>query len=340
MISRPTIGPSNTSKIMRLVLVALLPGMICSIWVYGAGVLFNVITCTIIAGASEALCLKLRKREILRRLEDCSALLIGWLVALSIPQAAPWWIAVSTTACAVVFGKHLYGGLGQNPLNPAMLGYALILISAPIAMTTTWVDPLNPPPLTSAWQAFLGQGNDAYTGATTLDLYRTQFKVLTQSEISSYPLFSKSVIGLIAGTEWVVLAYLIGGLFLLHQRIITWHAPVGFIASLAIISALFGFDPDQSTPMWVHLTAGATIFGAFFILTDPVSGATSPLGQLWFGVGVGTLVYLIRTTGQYPDAVAFAVLIMNFSVPIIDLYTRPRIYGHKSSIKGVRGGRV
>ena len=127
------------------------------------------------------------------------------------------------------------------------------------------------------------------------------------------------------------MAYLAGGLWLIYRRVITWHTPAGLLATLVVISAFFSFDPDTATPVWVHLIAGAGIFAAFFILTDPVSGATSPKGRLWFAMGVGVLTFLIRTYGQYPDAIAFAVLLVNFAAPTIDHYTRPRIMGRETS---------
>lgn len=331
--------PSNqsTSGVMAQVLLALIPGMCVAGWVYGPGVFLNVAMASIVAWASESLCLWLRKRPILTRLSDHSALLTGWLIALSLPPASPWWLIAVTVATGILLGKHLYGGLGQNPLNPAMLAYCLVLISAPISMTTLWIDPLNPPGVSEAIMAFVGERPDGATGATALSLYRNDFEALTAIEIASHPLLANSTLGLIAGVEWVMLAYLAGGLWLLSRRVMTWHAPVGCLAGLAVMAAFFAFDPDTGTPVWVHMTAGATVFAAFFIVTDPVSGATSPRGRLWFGIGVGVLTYLIRTYGQYPDAIAFAVLLMNFAAPMIDHYTRPRIIGRSAAIKGSGG---
>ena len=337
MIKRPDYPPIDTAIVMRTVLMALIPGIIAMTLFFGVGVLLNIITAILTALASEALCLGLRKRPINPRLTDLSAVLTGVLIALALPQAAPWWLVIAATASSVILGKHLYGGLGQNPVNPAMLGYALMLISAPVAMTTLWINPLATPDIVTAWNAYLGQASDAVTGATTLDLYKTEFRSLTAIEASRNPLFSQAHLGLIYGYEWVALTYLMGGLWLIYQRVITWHTPVGLLATLVVISAFFSFDPDTATPVWVHLIAGAGIFAAFFILTDPVSGATSPKGRLWFAIGVGILTYLIRTYGQYPDAIAFAVLLMNFAAPMIDHYTRPRIMGREASVKGPGG---
>ena len=337
MIKRPDYPPIDTAIVMRTVLMALIPSIIAMTLFFGVGVLLNIITAILTALASEALCLGLLKRPINPRLTDLSAVLTGVLIALALPQAAPWWLVIAATASSVILGKHLYGGLGQNPVNPAMLGYALMLISAPVAMTTLWINPLTTPDIATAWNAYLGQASDAVSGATTLDLYKTEFRSLTAIEAARNPLFSQAHLGLIYGYEWVALAYLMGGFWLIYQRVITWHTPVGLLATLVVISAFFSFDPDTATPVWVHLIAGAGIFAAFFILTDPVSGATSPKGRLWFAIGVGILTYLIRTYGQYPDAIAFAVLLMNFAAPMIDHYTRPRIMGREASVKGPGG---
>ncbi|MBU29102.1 MAG: electron transport complex subunit RsxD [Gammaproteobacteria bacterium] len=334
MIKRPAYPPRDTAIVMRLVLLALIPGIVTMTVFFGPGVLFNLATAVLTAVAAEALCISLRGRELTPRLGDLSAVLTGVLIALSLPQAAPWWLAVAASGSSIILGKHLYGGLGQNPVNPAMLGYALMLISAPVAMTTLWINPLTSPSIDAAWIAYVGQPNDGLTGATVLDLYRTEFLSLTAIEASDHPLFTDSHLGFIYGYEWAALAYLIGGLWLIYQRVITWHTPVGLLVTLIVISAFFSIDPDTATPVSVHLIAGAGVFAAFFILTDPVSGATSPRGRLWFAIGVGVLTYLIRTYGQYPDAIAFSVLLMNFAVPVIDNYTRPRIRGHDSNIKG------
>ena len=334
MIKRPAYPPRDTAIVMRLVLLALIPGIVTMTVFFGPGVLFNLATAVLTAVAAEALCISLRGRELTPRLGDLSAVLTGVLIALSLPQAAPWWLAVAASGSSIILGKHLYGGLGQNPVNPAMLGYALMLISAPVAMTTLWINPLTSPSIDAAWIAYVGQPNDGLTGATVLDLYRTEFLSLTAIEASDHPLFTDSHLGFIYGYEWAALAYLIGGLWLIYQRVITWHTPAGLLVTLIVISAFFSIDPDTATPVSVHLIAGAGVFAAFFILTDPVSGATSPRGRLWFAIGVGVLTYLIRTYGQYPDAIAFSVLLMNFAVPVIDNYTRPRVRGHDSSIKG------
>ena len=156
MIKRPDYPPADTQIVMRSVLIALIPGIIAMTLFFGIGVLLNLATAIPAALAAEAVCLGLRRRSISPRLNDLSAVLTGALIALSLPQAAPWWLIILASTSSIVLGKHLYGGLGQNPINPAMLGYALMLISAPITMTTLWVDPLATPDLATAWLAYLG----------------------------------------------------------------------------------------------------------------------------------------------------------------------------------------
>ena len=210
MIKRPAYPPRDTAIVMRSVLLALIPGIVTMTIFFGPGVLFNLVTGVLTAVAAEALCISLRGRALKPRLRDLSAALTGVLIALSLPQAAPWWLTVAASGSSIILGKHLYGGLGQNPVNPAMLGYALMLISAPVAMTTLWINPLTTPGFGAAWVAYVGQANDALTGATMLDLYRTEFLSLTAIEASDHPLFTNAHLGLIYGYEWAALAYLIG----------------------------------------------------------------------------------------------------------------------------------
>src|SRR5690606_39310452 len=160
--------------------------------------------------------------------------------------------------------------------------------------------------------------------ATPLDEYKHKIASHTAAEVLQHPTFGEQIA---AGWEWVNLAFLAGGLLLIGLKIITWHIPVAFLAAIAVMSLAFGSNPDQYAPLQLHLLAGGTMLGAFFIATDPVSAATSHQGKLIYGAGIGVLVYLIRSWGNYPDAVAFSVLLMNFAVPFIDHYTPPRAYG-------------
>ncbi|WP_375664706.1 RnfABCDGE type electron transport complex subunit D [Stutzerimonas kunmingensis] len=329
-------GPSRTQRVMLLVLAATLPGVIVLTWLYGAGTLINMAWACAAALGFEAAILKLRQRPVGFFLRDGSVLVTAVLLALALPPYSPWWLTLIATGCAVVFGKQLYGGLGQNPFNPAMIGYVVVLISFPVEMTT-WPVP-HSVGLSAGLQHILGIASlpDGWTQATALDVLKVN-KSLTIDELWSNPAFGH--FGGI-GSEVVNLAFLAGGLFLLHKRLFSWHAPVGMLAALAVMSLVFwnGSGSDSNGSPLFHLLSGATMLGAFFIVTDPVSSATSPLGRLIFGVGVGILVYVIRAWGGYPDGVAFGVLLMNLAAPTIDYYTRPRTYGHRKAERGFKLG--
>lgn len=329
----------TTQRIMLWVMAATLPGLLALIHFFGWGVLINVLWCMGVAMATEALILRLRGRPVQRPLLDGSAALTGLLLGLSLPPLLPWWIALVATASAIILAKHLYGGLGSNLFNPAMVGYALVLVSFPEAMSTRWALPLSLPEtplsLLDSLSVFTGLGStsvDAFTGATPLDDYKHAIDGAVASQVTAAPLYGDRVA---LGWEWVNLGFLAGGLLLIQRRIITWHIPVSLLGALTLMALLFGYDPDQSVPLGLHLMAGGTMLGAFFIATDPVSAATSNRGKLWYGAGIGTLLYTIRAWGSYPDAVAFAVLLMNLAVPFLDYYTRPRTRGHQRAGRGV-----
>ncbi len=327
----------SVSTIMFKVLLALIPGIITYVWVFGGGILITLTLATVTALLTEALMLRLRKRPVKPFLSDYSAIITAWLLALSIPPLAPWWLVVVGVAFAIIIAKQLYGGLGYNPFNPAMIGYAVLLISFPVIMTK-WPAALT---LAQTKLSFVEQLQyifnhtlpanitlDAVTSATPLDYLKTQLKLEHSiASIQSAPIFGHFA-G--KGAEYVALAYLAGGLFLWQQRIITWHLPVTFLATLTAISAIFwAIDPTQfATPVF-HLVAGGSLLAAFFIITDPISGPTTPKGKLYFAAGVAVMAYLIRVYGGYPEGLAFAVIFMNICVPLLDAYTQPRVFGHE-----------
>ena len=308
---------------MKLVLLATLPGTLMMFWLYGWGVLINLSLAGIASLTVEAAMLQLRKRPLKPSLSDGSALVSATLLALALPPYCPWWLTLTAAAFAMVFGKHLYGGVGSNPFNPAMLGFALVLVTFPQQMTH-WPSSQGMDPLSGLQQVFgFGQAPDAWVRATALDSLRIN-KSLTMDELfSANPAFGHFG-G--RGVEWLNLAFLAGGAFLLQRRVFSWHAPVGMLASLFVISLLCwnGSGSDSHGSPLFHLLSGATMLGAFFIVTEPVSGAKSPVARLLFGVGVGLLTYLIRTWGGYPDGVAFAVLLMNLCVPALERFAVAR----------------
>tara|TARA_R110001583_G_scaffold156769_2_gene308447 strand:- start:1633 stop:2745 length:1113 start_codon:yes stop_codon:yes gene_type:complete len=342
-------GGNTTSRIMLLVILATVPGIIALTYFFGWGNLINIVLASITALTCEAIILKIRKRPISFFLKDNSALLTAVLLGIALPPFAPWWVTVVAVSFSMVFAKHLYGGLGNNPFNPAMVGYALVLISFPVQMTTNWASPF----FLSAEQTlsftdtlsviFAGTSGltDGFSGATPLDTYKHLASNETAIEIIQGPLFADATSGgsasnwFAGGWEFVNIAFLIGGLALLALRIFTWHIPFSVLAALGTCSMIFGWDADLYVPWSLHIFTGATMLGAFFIATDPVTASTTPLGKIIYGAGIGILIFVIRTWGAYPDAVAFAVLLMNFAAPLIDTYTQPRTYGHKKANRGM-----
>lgn len=334
----------QTGRIMMLVSLACVPGIATQLWFFGWGTLFQLLLAIVSAVAAEALVVKLRHQSsaILR---DNSALLTGLLLGISVPPLAPWWIVMLGTLFAVIIAKQLYGGLGNNPFNPAMIGYVVLLISFPVQMTS-WLPPhslaASVPGFTDALSViFHGQtpggltmnalrmGVDGVSQATPLDTFKTGLHAGQSAEhLMQAPVYGALLAGV--GWQWVNLAYLAGGLLLLWRNAIRWHIPLAFLASLLVCSTLgWWLAPQSCASPLIHLFSGATMLGAFFILTDPVTASTTNRGRLLFGALAGLLVWLIRTWGGYPDGVAFAVLLANITVPLIDHYTRPRVYGHR-----------
>jgi electron transport complex protein RnfD len=266
-------------------------------------------------------------------LSDGSAIVTAWLIALTFPPLSPWWLIITGTLFAVIVAKHLYGGLGQNPFNPAMVAFAVCIVSFP-ALMSQW--PAVGMQVSLADQISVVFGLmprlDAISGATPLDTLKTALK-LDEGTVSVAALLAdQTVYGFFAGRgwEWVTGGYLLGGLFLWWRGIISWHAPLSFIAGLSLVAAgLWLVNPAQFANPLFHLFSGGAMLGAWFIVTDPVSGCTTPKGKMIFGFSAGVLAYVIRVFGGYPDGVAFAVLLMNLCVPLIDLYTQPAIFGMK-----------
>jgi len=333
----PHIPPGITvAVVMRQVLFALCPGVIACVWFFGPGVLVQILLAVTFALIFESLMLRLRQQPLHLFLADWSAVVTAVLFALCLPPLAPWWIACIGMFFAMVLAKHLYGGLGQNIFNPAMVGYVVVLISFPQAMTQ-WLPPLSLASQSLGMTEILGtifSGQlpegldwDAITQATPLDAIRTSVASgHTVMETRQTPIFGDFG-G--RGWEWMANWYAIGGLWLLWRRIISWHVPLTMIGSVILLGLVtYLGDPGSSPSPLQHVFSGALVLGAFFIATDPVSGCTSPRGKLFFGAGVGILTLAIRRWGGYPDGVAFAVLIMNIAAPLIDHYTRPRIHGH------------
>lgn len=332
--------PSSASvaKIMRTVIYALIPGICIYIWFFGWGILVNITIATLSAMLFEWIMLVLRDRPVRVFLLDGSAIITAMLLALAIPPIVPWWIPVIGSFFAIVVAKHLYGGLGYNTFNPAMAAYAVLLISFPKELSL-WGVPLQQAAHTldliesfrfSFFHTLPAKLQfDALTSATVLDYVRTEVGLgKSMSQISQSPAF-----GVIAGYgyEWISLGFLAGGLWLVYRKIIGWQIPLAMLTSILVISTLFYFlNPEIYPSPQIHLLGGASILGAFFIATDPITASTTPVGRIVYGAGIGLLTYAIRIWGGYPDGVAFAVLLIGLTVPLLDNYTAPKVYGART----------
>jgi electron transport complex protein RnfD len=322
---------------MRRVLYALAPAAVVYTWFFGYGLLINFSIAAIAAIVTEAAMLRLRGRSTRGAVHDGSALVTAALLSFALPPLVPFWIPALGSAIAITLAKQLYGGLGKNPFNPAMVGYVFLLVSFPVEMTQ-WIPP-RMGDLDYEHLSIVANLNysltghlpmtldiDALTRATPLDLVKEGLRAArTFPELRGGSLFGDFG-G--RGWEWVANLIALGGLYLLYTGTIRWHIPVAVLAGLLVpATALYLFDTDQFAAPGFHLFSGASMLGAFFIATDPVSAATTMRGRLLYGAGIGMLTYMIRTWGGYPDGMAFAVLLMNAAVPLIDRYTQPRIYG-------------
>ncbi len=344
MIEQPLIaGPythegNSISKTMQMVMLALVPATLVGFYMFGWPAIYLFAITIGSAMLAEFLSLKVAAKPVRPFLMDGSAILTGWLLAMTLPPWAPWWIAVVGSFLAIVVGKQVFGGLGQNLFNPAMVARVALLISFPLEMTLFSA----PAPIFSAsapdWLQGLsitfGTGSefDAISSATPLGHIKTELgtgksltEVMQGTESLIQMIFGKSP-GSLGETSAIFI--LLGGLFLLYKKIITWYIPVSMLATLALLAGVFHLINPQLYPgALTHLMSGAAMLGAFFIATDLVTSPVSIRGQLIFGAGCGLFVYVIRTWAGYPEGVAFAVMLMNACTPLIDHYFKPRIYG-------------
>lgn len=329
---------NSISRTMLWVMAALLPATAYGLWLFGWPAIFLFVITLATALVAEALMLLLLGQPVQARLLDGSALLTGWLLALSLPPWAPWWIGFLGALVAIVLGKHLFGGLGQNMFNPAMVARIVLLISFPVQLTV-WVAPAplgsaNAPSFSQALTYVAGHSTlpEHMSAATSLGVLKTEHSrgISVAKTTEQLPPPEQLAIGREPGSMGETSAGLLlaGGLLLLALRIISWHIPVAMLGTLAALAAVFnGVDPSRFASMPIHLLSGATLLGAFFIATDYVTSPVSRSGQLLFGAGIGALTWVIRSLGAYPEGVAFAVVLMNAMVPLIDRGFRPRVFG-------------
>ena len=326
-------------RVMADVCIALVPGLLCYAWLFGPGVLIQCVLAVCFALLFEFAVLRLRGLDPAPFLRDGSAIVTAMLFAISITPLAPWWVCLCGIAFAIIIGKHAFGGIGCNIFNPAMAGYVFVLVCFPVQMNT-WPE-LSAHGIGAYLDSIFPTGNtapDMLRGATALDELKNRLELMEMvSEIKSEtgtptetgtPMIFGYAGG--AGWEWINLLYLLGGVFLLARGVIKWHIPVAVLAGVFLVSLVFYvYDPEVHASPLFHLFSGGTMLCAFFIATDPVTASTTWPGRLIYGVLIGALVCLLRGWGAYPDGVAFAVLLANVFVPLIDLLTRPKVFGEQ-----------
>ncbi|MFK7852867.1 MAG: RnfABCDGE type electron transport complex subunit D [Granulosicoccus sp.] len=312
---------------MLQVMVALLPGTALYAYLISSSVLSNIVIACLAALGTEALILILRGRKLLPALGDGSTLLAAWLLALCLPPSLPGSHVIIGAITMVALGKHLFGGLGHNPFNPAMVAYAVLLVSFPVTMTDWQFE--------SPYQTVNTPGWDAVSSATPLDRLRelklnsdlktpdagsSTSALSLQNKLEQHKQLEKIETQITQSIwGWLSASWLLGGLYLLAIRVISWHIPLSVLATLALIYLVMGFAESPTLlSLLPAMLSGSLIFGAFFIATDPVTAATSPLGKLLYGCGIGIFTFVIRENSVYPEGFAFAVLLMNMCVPLID----------------------
>lgn len=292
----------SVSRIMLDVVLALIPAGAVSIYFYGGRVLWIVLLSIASAVLTEALIQKFMKKPV--TIKDFSAVVTGLLLAYNLPPTAPWWLPIIGSAIAIALVKHVFGGLGQNFMNPALATRAILLAAWPVRMTA-WVQP----------------GSDAISSATPL-------AILKGTEgVGTLPSLFDAFIGNIGGTigEVSAAALLIGAIYLLYRRVINWRIPFTYIATTAILITLLGGEGLYNGIY--HVFVGGLILGAFYMATDYASSPVTSKGQIIMGVGCGVLTAVIRLYGGYPEGVSYSILLMNVLTPLIDKYTMPRIFG-------------
>ena len=332
-------GGNSIGRTMFRVQIALLPATAFGFWLFGWPAFFLWLLTILSCLGFEALALALMgRRRIKATLLDGSALLTGWLLALTLPPWAPWWVAVVGGFMAIVIGKQVFGGVGQNVFNPAMVARVALLVSFPLPLTQ-WVTPLSlsslgAPDFVASLRIFLGSlpQPDAMASASLLGFSKTELArgIDLLHSLAGEQAPALSWIGARSGSlgesaSWLIVG---GGLYLLARGVITWHTPLAVIAGLAIPAAIgHALDPAHYLGVAAHLLSGAALLGAFFIATDYVTSPNTGAGQIVFGLGVGLLTWIIRSYGGYPEGMAFAVLLMNALTPVIDRLIKPRILG-------------
>ena len=338
-------GPESTPRIMWTVTATLLPAAAWSVYLFGLPALTVILATVLFSTIFEALADKVAGKSIATR--NGSAVLTGLILALTLPPGLPIWICGVGAFVAIVVAKAVFGGLGQNPFNPAMTGRVFLLIAFPGPLTR-WLVPQGTTDLLFGEKvtAYNAAGNMVELGSNSIDVITAATPLGLLSEkgtqaVAGLANGSEAFIGQLNGSlgETSALFLLIGGAFLLFKKIITWHIPASFIGAVAVFAMITNFvNPDNYAGAIFHLFTGGVIIGALFMATDYVTSPMYPLGKLIFGVGCGVITMVIRLWAGYPEGVSFAVLLMNACVPLIDTYTRPKKFGFSEPAALAKGG--
>jgi electron transport complex protein RnfD len=319
-------------KIMWTVNIAMIPAIFMSTYFFGFKALWIILASIVTAVTTEGLIQKLSKRPL--RIHDGAAVITGTLLAFNLPASIPWWMPVVGSFFAIAIVKELFGGLGFNILNPALAARAFLLASWPVEMTASWIAP----------REGTISGIDAVSSATPLNLLKQSAKIIANPESYDPSLvqsaqdaiaslstsYSNLLIGNIGGClgETSVIALLIGALIMFYRHVIDWRIPFTFVGTVAFLSWIFGGTEGLFTGNWIfHILSGGLILGAFYMATDMVTSPINAKGQFIFAAGCGILTISIRIWGGYPEGVSYAILLMNLTVPLIDRYTVPKIFG-------------
>jgi Na+-translocating ferredoxin:NAD+ oxidoreductase subunit D len=302
---------------MYRVVYAMIPALIWSVFVFGIDALRVTLIAVVACLAFEYIIQKymLKVQPVIT---DGSALITGILLAFNVPSNLPWWIIIIGALAAVGIGKLSFGGLGSNIFNPALVGRVFLLISFPVQMTS--------------WPSVQENATDAVTSATPLGIIKEGLTTGTPiSQISQQlPTSTDMLLGNISGSlgEVSALLLILGGLYMLYKKVITWHIPVSVIGSVAAIAAIFWMVDPQSyfNPVY-HILTGGLMLGAIYMATDMVTSPMTSRGQIIFGVGIGVITISIRLFGAYPEGISFAILIMNAFTPLINTYVKPKRFG-------------
>jgi len=336
-------GENSVKKIMWGVVIALIPAMFVSFWYFGIDAIILTLTAVVSCLLFELLIQKLYFKKSNVTISDGSAIITGILLAFNVPSSLPLWQMVIGSFVAIGIAKMTYGGLGKNPFNPALVGRVFLLISFPVDMTNwpiakpiaTLVDAVTGPTALGVIKEGVMKGETITQITHKSDSIRSIINNVQEGQlidnISGYiPSYQDMFLGNMGGSlgEVSAIAILLGGLYMIFRRIISWHIPISYIGTVMIFAfILWKINPEQNADPVLHLLAGGLLLGAIFMATDMVTSPMTHKGMLVFGIGCGLLTIIIRVWGAYPEGVSFAILIMNAAVPLINRAFKPKIFG-------------